>query len=68
MSSGAEQAVLHMKYAHRDSIWALIVHTLVLVIVVGTAVFLSYHGRLDATTGLLLGTLAGYFFGRRAGH
>jgi len=65
LASSAEQAKLGMKYAHRDRVWALMIHTVVLVLVVGTAAFLGYHGKLDPTTGLLLGTLAGYFFGRR---
>src|SRR2546428_11483117 len=65
LESGAEQAKLNMKYTHRDRVWALAIQTFVLLVVVGTAAGLRFYDKLDSTTGLLLGTLAGYFFGRR---
>jgi hypothetical protein len=65
LESGARQAEMSMTYTHRDRKLGRIVQTVVLILVVGAAVFLSYNGRLDATTGVLLGTLAGYFFARR---
>ncbi len=65
LESGAEQAKVRMQYEHRDRRLATVAQGVVFVVAVGVAGFLVYHGRFDPSMGILLGTLVGYFFGRR---
>lgn len=67
LEHNAKRADKELEYGHKTLMVATVVQALILVLAIAGGVFLSCNGKLDGTTGVLIGTLVGFAFGRRTG-
>ncbi len=67
LEARADQARLNMKYTFKDRWLGYLLQGVLVTLALFAVVLLSYYDKLNATTGLLMGTLVGYAFGRRTG-
>ena len=66
IESAAEQKRQEMTFHHKTvRIW-MVLQSVVIAVIIVSAVGLAWHGKLDATVAALMGTLFGYFLGRPA--
>ncbi|MDB2409020.1 hypothetical protein N9W57_00135 [Pseudomonadales bacterium] len=56
--AGIETATSHAKLEKA-------LQVVIILVVVGAASILTYHGKFDSTLGVLFGTLVGYLFGKK---